>query len=324
MTHSLGPYPAYKDSGVSLLGTVPGHWEMRRQRNAVRMIVSNIDKNATQGELPVRLCNYVDVYKNERITTAIRFMHATATREEVDRCRLRVGDVVITKDSESWTDIGVPALVEYGAADLVCAYHLAILRPFPGLLEGQYLLRLLQTLGVAAQCHVLANGVTRFGLSHGAIKSVIIPVPPLPEQSAIVRFLDHTDRRIQRYISAKRKLIALLNEQKQAIIHRAVTRGLDPNVRLKPSGVEWLGDVPEHWGVTQLRSVARVVRGSTPRPAGSSLYFHGSSVPWKYKELPWDRRTMDNRGRDHQGHEDALELDVDAIDNCGLEVQPDD
>ncbi len=73
--------------------------------------------------------------------------------------------------------------------------------------------------------------------------------PPLPEQTAIVRFLDHADRRIRRYIRAKQKLIKLLEEQKQAIIHRAVTRGLDPNVRLKPSGVEWLGDVPEHWEV---------------------------------------------------------------------------
>ena len=73
--------------------------------------------------------------------------------------------------------------------------------------------------------------------------------PTRPEQAAIVRFLDHADRRIRRYIRAKQKLIKLLEEQKQAIIHRAVTRGLDPNVRLKPSGVEWLGDVPEHWEV---------------------------------------------------------------------------
>ena len=74
-----------------------------------------------------------------------------------------------------------------------------------------------------------------------------VPVPPLPEQAAIVRYLDHVDRRISRYIRAKQRLIELLEEEKQAIIHRAVTRGLDPDVRLKPSGVEWLGDVPEHW-----------------------------------------------------------------------------
>jgi type I restriction enzyme S subunit len=92
----------------------------------------------------------------------------------------------------------------------------------------------------------------------GFVGNPQLAFPPASEQSAIIRFLDHCDRRIRRYISAKRKLIALLNEQKRAIIHRVVTRGLDPNVRLKPSGVEWLGDVPEHWEVLQLRRRWRV------------------------------------------------------------------
>ena len=88
----------------------------------------------------------------------------------------------------------------------------------------------------------------------GQLKSVCgFPLPPLPEQSAIVRYLDHADRRIRRYVSAKRKLITLLEEEKQAVVNQAVTRGLDLNVRLKPSGVEWLGDVPEHWEVHRLR-----------------------------------------------------------------------
>ena len=95
------------------------------------------------------------------------------------------------------------------------------------------------------------------------LKSELLPRPPKDEQSAIVRYLDHANRRIDRYIRAKRKFIALLNEQKQAIIQQAVTRGLDPNVRLKPSGVECLGDVPEHWKVARLRSlVSRVTSGS--------------------------------------------------------------
>ena len=87
------------------------------------------------------------------------------------------------------------------------------------------------------------------------------PLPPLPEQRAIVRYLDYVDRRIRRYVSAKRKLVALLEEEKQAIVNQAVTRGLDPNVRLKPSGVEWLGDVPEHWEVRRLRSLASIGTG---------------------------------------------------------------
>jgi len=223
------------------------HWGIRRQRNAVQMFVSTVDKHVAEGEATVRLCNYVDVYKNDRITGGISFMRATASAEEIERFRLRVGDVIITKDSEAWNDIGVPALVEYTAPDLVCGYHLAILRPHDGILLGSYLLRALQCQGVAFQFHVSANGVTRYGLSHDAIKSVLIPVPPLVEQAAIVRFLDRADRRIRRFIAIERRLIELLNEQKQAIIQQAVTRGLDPNVCLKPSGIGWLGSVPVDW-----------------------------------------------------------------------------
>ncbi|MGE5482578.1 MAG: restriction endonuclease subunit S [Bacteroidota bacterium] len=254
MIRNLKPYPTYKDSGVPWLGEVPEHWEIRRQRDCVELLISNIDKRSQEGEVPIRLCNYTDVYKNDRITAHLRFMNGTATHEEIRRFRLRVGDVVITKDSESWTDIGVPALVEYEAPDLVCGYHLAVLRPRQEALTGGFLLRAIESPGVAVQYHIAANGVTRYGLSHCAIKNVHTPVPPLPEQAAIVRLLDHVDRRIRRYIRAKKKLIALLNEQKQAIVHRAVTRGLDPNVRLKPSGVDWLGDVPEHWTVSRVKN----------------------------------------------------------------------
>jgi type I restriction enzyme S subunit len=220
------------------------------------MRVSNVDKHTKEGELPVRLCNYVDVYKNDQITERLSFMRATATAEEIERFRVESGDVLITKDSEIWNDIGIPALVEYTAEDLVCGYHLALLRPAKSLLSGDYLFRAMQSPVVAYQFHVAANGVTRYGLSHDVIKSVFLPIPPFPEQAAIARFLDYMDRRIRRHIRAKQRLIKLLEEQKQAIIHRAVTRGLDPNVRLKASGVEWLGDMPEYWEVTRLKFIA--------------------------------------------------------------------
>lgn len=260
MISDLKPYAEYKESGLPWLGQVPGHWEVRRLRHACEMRVSNVDKHTKRGETPVRLCNYVDVYKNERITQSTRFMAASATEDERLRFRLLVGDVLITKDSEQWNDIGVPALVEHEAPDLVCGYHLAILRPRFGLC-GPFLHRALESHFIAAQFHVEANGVTRYGLSHGAILGVAIPLPPPDEQAAIVRFLDWANGRLERAIRAKRKVIALLNEQKQAIIHRAVTRGLDPSVPLKPSGVPWLGEIPKHWEVRRLKSLARFQSG---------------------------------------------------------------
>ena len=254
MITNLKPYPSVKDSGVEWLGEVPEHWEVRRLRNLAEMRISNVDKHTTDSEKPIRLCNYVDVYKNDYIGPNMYFMQATATEEEITRFRLVAGDVLITKDSEAWNDIGIPALVVESADDLVSGYHLALLRPFANCLMGGYLLRALQSTGVGCQFHVKANGVTRYGLSHGAIKSVWLPAPPLPEQDAIVRFLDHADRRIRRYIRAKQKLIALLEEQKQAVIHHAVTGQIDvrtgqPYAAYKPSGMAWLGDVPQHWDV---------------------------------------------------------------------------
>ena len=122
----------------------------------------------------------------------------------------------------------------------------------------------MQSKGLAYQFHIEAKGVTRYGLSHAGIKSVWLPLPSLPEQTAIVRFLDHADRRISRYIRAKQKLLALLEEQKQALIHQAVTGQIDvrtgqPYPAYKPSGVEWLGDVPAHWQVAALRRRWRVI-----------------------------------------------------------------
>ncbi len=258
----MQPYPANRDSGVDWLGKVPEHWDVRRLGTVADLRVSNVDKHVNEGEQPVRLCNYVDVYHNERISPDVPFMVGTARRREIQRFRLAVGDVLVTKDSEDWTDIGVPALVEYAADDLVCGYHLAMLRPNRAFLDGGYLFQALRDSRLAWQFQVAATGVTRYGLSHNAIRSMRIPLPPLSDQATIVHFLDHADRRIQCDIRAKERLIELLEEQKQAIIHQAVTGQIDvrtgqPYPAYKDSGVEWLGEVPEHWSVRRNRWLFR-------------------------------------------------------------------
>jgi type I restriction enzyme, S subunit len=111
----------------------------------------------------------------------------------------------------------------------------------------------------------LTKAIYRYGsglrqnLDHGEIKRLPIFVPPLDEQAALVRFLDHTNRKIDGFIRTKRKLIGLLNEQKQAIIHRAITRGLHPDAPLKPSGIHWLGDIPAHWDIRRAKYLFREV-----------------------------------------------------------------
>jgi len=239
VTRGLNPNIRLKPSGVEWFGDVPEPWEVGRLRNIADMRVSNIDKHTKEDEISIRLCNYVDVYKNERITKPVRFMSATATSEEIARFRLELDDVLITKDSESWNDIGVPALVEHSAPDLVCGYHLALLRPFRNLMKGGYLLRAMQSPAVAYQFHIKANGVTRYGLSHTAIKSTWLPVPPLTEQVAIVLFLDEATERIAAVISHAHQEIGLLREYRIRLIADVVTGKLD--VR---EAAAWLPDEP--------------------------------------------------------------------------------
>ena len=124
-------------------------------------------------------------------------------------------------------------------------------------IQSEYLYYALLAFRPYLQSH--GEGSTFTELSRVRLSGFRVPQPPLPEQSTIVRYLDHADSRIQRYISVKERLIELLTEQKQAIINQAVTRSLDPNVPLKPSGVDWLGDVPTHWKRCRLRNVVSVV-----------------------------------------------------------------
>ena len=107
-----------------------------------------------------------------------------------------------------------------------------------------------------------------------------LPFPPRPEQTAIAAFLDRETGKIDALVEEQKRLIELLKEKRQIVISHAVTKGLDPNVPMKPAGVEWLGDVPEHWQVRSVGSISSVVRGASPRPAGDPRYFDGNDVPW--------------------------------------------
>lgn len=262
-------YPEYKPSGVEWLGEVPAHWTETRLKNAASIRVSNVDKKAVEGQEPVRLCNYVDVYYHDRITPDLEFMEATATPQQIEKFALKKNDVLITKDSETSDDIAIPSFVGSDLEDVVCGYHLALIRPEVSVVDGAYLARSLAALGIRDQFHSSANGITRFGLSVGDISCTSILVPSLKEQRTIAVFLDRETARIDVLIGKKQRFIDLLQEKRAALISRAVTRGLDPNVPLKDSGVEWLGQIPAHWEVKRLSQVCASLQTG---PFGSQLH----------------------------------------------------
>jgi type I restriction enzyme S subunit len=251
-------YPAYKDSGVEWLGEIPKHWEVKRLKTVASVQLSNVDKNSVEGQESVRLCNYVDVYYNERITGDIDFMAATATPEQVRRFSLRAGDVLITKDSESWTDIAVSAVVAEDLPGVLCGYHLAHIRPDADC-DGAFLSRAFAAVGPRDQFQIAANGITRFGLGGDAIRTGLFAVPPRVEQHPIAAFLDRETAKIDALVAKKERVIELLQEKRTALITRAVTKGLDPNVPMKDSGVEWLGGIPVHWERKRLKFLVNYV-----------------------------------------------------------------
>ncbi|HYK88578.1 MAG TPA: restriction endonuclease subunit S [Acidobacteriota bacterium] len=232
---------------------LPDSWEAKPLRAVADYTVSNVDKIPVENELPVWLCNYTDVYNNEFITLDLDFMRTTATEEEIDKFGLQIADVVITKDSESWDDIGIPALVKETAQDLVCGYHLAVLRARGEILDGGFLFRCLQAKPIRVQLELAANGVTRFGIPKSEIGSMTIPVPPVVQQRAIANYLNQETARVDGLVAAKESVLELLAEKRRALITRAVTRGLDPNTPLRDSGIPWLGEIPVHWDIERSR-----------------------------------------------------------------------
>jgi type I restriction enzyme S subunit len=278
-------YPAYKPSGMDWVCDIPEHWEVRRLKHLAAVQFSSVDKHTLEGEEPVRLCNYIDVYYNDFINEDIEFMSATATRNEVARFQLRHGDVLVTKDSETWDDIAVSAYVAEELDGVLCGYHLAHIRTDLRKLLGEYLFRAFSSSGVNDQFRVAANGITRFGLGKYWLDNGLFPIPPLDEQRAIAAFLDRETARIDALIQKKQRQIELLQEKRSALISHAVTKGLDPNAKMKDSGIEWLGDIPEHWEVKRVKNLGRIR--------------YGLGEPPEYVDngLPFIRATDINRGK---------------------------
>ena len=237
---------------------------------------SGVNKVSQPGEEPVRLCNYTDVYNNDYIDADMDFMHATATRSEIDRFELQVGDVIITKDSETPDDIGIPAVVDKTAPDLVCGYHLALIRPDQNQVDPTFLAKQLAYHRIARYFGQQANGTTRYGLSTSSIANVPLYLPTLEDQrsaSALMRLVDNT-------IAKTEAVIAKLKHVRAGLLHDLLSYGLDEHGQLRdpiahPEQFKdsSLGVIPKEWEVRTLDSIGRWVGGKTPSKANREFWF---------------------------------------------------
>ena len=263
MTTTPHPYPAYKLSGVEWLGDVPEHWQVRRLGTLLQERGEVNDDGYVNEVLSVLRNRGVIPYSEKGNI-------GNKKSEDITRYKIvRPDDIVVNCMN---VIIGSVGLSTYTGC-LSPVYYVLTRRSEDD--DPQYLNAYFQTKPFQQSLVRIGNGILahRMRIPMELLKCEPFPRPPAEEQRAIVRYLDHADRRIRRYVSSKRKLIALLDEEKQAIVNQAVTRGLDPSVRLKPSGVEWLGDVPEHWEVRRVKSLSLVKRGASPRPIADPIYF---------------------------------------------------
>ena len=266
LTTQYRPYPAYTPSGVPWLSDMPAHWEVCRGGRLFR----KMDRLVREAD-EVITCfrdGTVTLRKNRRTEGF------TESLQEIGYQGIRKGDLVIHQMDAFAGAVGVSDSDGKGTPVYSVCHPTHDADPF-------YYAHVVREMARNQWILALAKGIrersTDFRYSEFARQE--FPLPPLCEQRAIVRYLDYVDRRIRRYVSAKRKLIALLEEEKQAIVNRAVTRGLAPNVRLKHSGVEWLGDVPEHWDVRRLGYLATKF-GSGITPRGGATVYQESGVPF--------------------------------------------
>ena len=240
----MAPYPAYKPSGIPWLGDMPAHWDVRRAGRLFHKMdrpVRDFDEVITcfrDGTVTLR--------KNRRTEGF------TESLQEIGYQGIRKGDLIIHQMDAFAGAIGVSDSDGKGTPVYSVCHPTQHADPF-------YYAHIVREMARTQWILALAKGIrersTDFRFSEFARQS--LPLPPPDEQNAIVCYLDHADELINRYISAKERLIALLEEQRQAVIQQAVTRGIDPHVSLKPSGIEWIEEIPKHWNTTRVQQLAQ-------------------------------------------------------------------
>ena len=270
------PYPAYRDSGVEWLGEIPQDWELFRLRFVVKTSVTKKEVRELDPETKVSFVPMEAVGEYGGLD-----LDATKPLSEVvdGYTYFRNGDVIVAKITPCFEN-GKGALASRMSSGIgFGTTELHVLRP-SGHLDARFLLYLtfsdhFRCIGTASMFG--AGGQKR--ISDDFIRNFRHPVPGLSEQRAIATFLDRETAKIDGLVERKERLIELLQEKRTALITRAVTRGLDPNVPMKDSGVEWLGEIPAHWEVNRVKWVARMESGHTPDKKVDA-YWDDGIIPW--------------------------------------------
>jgi type I restriction enzyme S subunit len=252
-------YPAYKDSAVEWLGDIPAHWEVTKLAwlthclDGRRVPLNAEERGAMQGDFP--------------------YWGANSIVDHVDQWLFDEELVLLGEDGAPFFDRTKPVAFHVSGKIWV-NNHAHVLRP-KSAVDATFLAHALN----CVDYRVFIDGTTRDKLTQGDMNAIPLQLPPIREQRAIAAFLDWETTRIDALVAKKEQLIELLQEKRTALITRAVTKGLDPTVPMKDSGVEWLGEIPAHWEVKRIKWAAQMVSGHTPDKKIDS-YWQGGDIPW--------------------------------------------
>ncbi len=279
-------------------------WPTAKLGTMASVVASNVDKHVHEDEISVRLCNYLDVYRNRRLSKPYQFSHGSVTQAELERFTIRRGDVLITKDSETPDDIGVPCLIADEFENTVCGYHLALIRN-QGDLNPSFLSYVFESEATRRYFLAKAAGLTRFGLNARTIRGVPIPVLHPDEQAAIADILDAVECAV-----AKAKDVIGKAEHLQTGLMQLLLTG-----RIKPDGRPRhqnefrdtkLGLMPKDWNAARVKDFGPVSTGKTPPTVNEANF--GQDYPFitpgdmgDTKWLSQTERSLSTLGAGHAG-----------------------
>ncbi len=254
-------YDNYKDSGIEWIGEIPEHWEIQRLKHAfdlgtgLSITKENlIDKGVpcvNYGEIHSKCGFEVDINKHNLKCVDLDYLNTSK------KALMKQGEFIFADTSEDIEGSGNFTHIKRDG-DIFAGYHTVTVRPL-NIPNSLYFAFLFDSIDYRTQIRNSVKGIKVFSITQGILKNTFIWSPPLEEQTAIANYLDHKTTQIDHLITQKEQLIALLQEERTAVINQAVTKGLDPTVQLKDSGIEWLGEIPEHWEVKKLKYICNLI-----------------------------------------------------------------
>ena len=253
-------YSSYKSSGEDYIGNIPNNWECIRLGMLGVFSSSGIDKKTNDNETSVRMVNYTDIIQSRKYnpiqTGEKEYMVVSTPISKLNEHRLIKGDMVFIPSSETKEDLGYSSLIDFDENDIVYSYHILRYRTHKNI-HHYFKKYLINHHSVLNQFSRESKGTTRQIIGRNVFNNVRVVLPPLQEQEQIVNYLDDKTNIIDKLISTKQRKVELLKEQRTSFINQVITKGLNPNVKIKDSGVEWIGEIPESWEIVPLFTISK-------------------------------------------------------------------